>query len=114
MLRTTICNDGKKRTFSFVGDYYTPENVNEKELFANFEDCKACIAYTTIKDDMGWREVNVYGTPTIEKYNNGPKGYQNYCFFRDIEEATRDFEARKKLSPKVGTIAYCDVFLFIK
>lgn len=114
MKRTTICNDGKQRTFSYEGAYYTLENINKEEIFDGFEDCNACVLYTTIKHDKGWREAVIYGTPRIEDYDNGLVGYQNYNFFKDIEEAKKDFENRKKLSTKVGTIGYCDILLIIK
>ena len=46
------------------------------------------------------------------KYDNGLVGYQNFNFLDYKETAETLYNHLKKLSPKVGTIGYADVFLF--
>ena len=110
----TTTTQGKKISFKVDGDYYTNENKNE--LFDDdfVKDHKYCVAYTTIKHDKGWKEENRWGTPSIVEYDNGIVGYQNFDFLEHKEEAETLYNQRKKLSPKVGTIGYADVFLFEK
>ncbi len=110
----TTTTQGKKVSFKVDGVYYTNENKDElfNEEFA--QDNKYCVAYTTIKHDKGWKEENLWGTPSIVKYDNGIVGYQNFNFFYYKETAETYYNHLKKLSPKVGTIGYADVFLFEK
>lgn len=118
MTRTATCTDGKTRTFTYNGDdYLIPYAVTEKdkqELFEGFPRMKACVLYTEIVVDRGSRIGMRYGSPCLIEYNNGQVGYQNGQFFATIEEAKRDYEARKKLSAKIGVVGYCDVQLILK
>jgi hypothetical protein len=110
----TITTQGKKISFKVDGVYYT--KVNKDELFGGEfnQGCKYCVAYTTIKHDEGWRTENRFGAPSIERYDNGIVGYQNFNFFEDKETAVTNYNDLKKLSPKIGVIGYADVFLFEK
>lgn len=110
----TTTTQGEKISFKVDGVYYT--NENKDELFdGEFNrGCKYCVAYTTIKHDKGWKEENVWGTPSIVQYDNGIVGYQDFNFFYYKETAEIYYNNRKKLSPKVGVIGYADVFLFEK
>lgn len=118
MTRTATCTDGKQRTFKYDGDdYLIPYAVTEnakRELFKGFPRMKACVLYTKIVIDSGFRSEMSYGSPCLVSYNNGQVGYQNGQFFATIEEAKRDYEARKQLSAKIGVVGYCDVQLIIK
>lgn len=118
MTRTAICTDGKQRTFTYNGDdYLIPYAVTEKtkrELFKGFHRMKACVLYTEIVVDRGSRIEMSWGVPQLVYYNNGEVGYQKGQFFATIEEAERDYEARKQLSAKIGVVGYCDVQLIIK
>ena len=106
--RTSICNDGKKRTFSCEEPYYTIDNVDKEDVFSGFPKAKACVSYTEVKYDTG------IDGETFAHYNNGLVGYQNFNFFNTLEEAEKDCKKRKKLTPKIGTEGYCDVFLIVK
>ncbi len=108
--RTTKTTEGKKVTFQVHDDYYLGEG-DKSQLFKGFEECKYLVLYTTIKHDKGYREVNRWGTPTLEDYDNGWVGYQHGLFFTTLEEAQKDFEDRKMLTPKVGEIGYADIML---
>lgn len=110
----TTTTQGKKISFKVDGDYYT--NENKDELFDEefVKDYKYCVAYTTIKHDRGWKEENMWGTPSIVNYDNGIVGYQNFNFLEYKETAEVLYNHLKKLSPKVGVIGYADVFLFEK
>ena len=117
MTRTATCTDGRTRTFTYNGEYLIPYAVTEKdkqELFKGFPHTKACVLYTEIVEDRGSRFEMSWGVPKLVDYNNGQVGYQNGQFFSTIEEAERDYEARKRLSAKIGTIGYCDVQLILK
>ena len=118
MKRTATCTDGKTRTFTYNGGtYYIPYGISDedkKELFKDFPNAKACVLYTEIVVDRVSRSEMRYGSPCLIEYNNGQVGYQNGQFFATIKEAERDYEARKRLSAKVGTIGYCDVQLVLK
>ena len=50
----------------------------------------------------------------MERYDNGQVGYQQINFFSNMGEAENDFAIRSRLSPKIGTIAYADVFMITK
>lgn len=110
----TTTTQGRKISFKVDGVYYTKENKDGlfDEGFA--KDNKYCVAYTTIKHDKGWKEENMWGTPSIVNYDNGKVGYQNFNFFEHKETAEACYNDLKKLSPKVGVIGYADVFLFEK
>lgn len=112
--RTIITTQGKSITFKLADKlYYTP-SVSKAIIFDdNFKNYKYCVAYTKIKRDCGYRDVIRWGTPSLEYYDNGNIGYQCFNYFNDINEATKDFKGRKKLSPKsfTNTIGYGDVFL---
>ncbi len=110
----TTTTQGKKISFKADGVYYTKENKDELFDGEFNQGCKYCVAYTTIKHDKGWRTENKFGTPSIVNYDNGIVGYQNFNFFEDKEAAEALYNDFKKLSPKVGTIGYADVFLFEK
>ena len=117
MTRTATCTDRKQRTFTYNGEYLIPYAVTEKakrELFKGFPRMKACVLYTEIVVDRGSRFEMSWGVPQLVRYNNGQVGYQNGQFFATIEEAERDYEARKQLSAKIGVMGYCDVQLIIK
>lgn len=108
----TTTTQGKKISFKVDGVYYTKENKDELFDGEFNQDHKYCVAYTTIKHDKGWKEENKFGTPSIVQYDNGLVGYQNFNFLDYKETAEALYNHLKKLSPKVGTIGYADVFLF--
>lgn len=110
----TTTTQGKKISFKADGVYYTKENKDELFDGEFNQGCKYCVAYTTIKHDRGWKDVVIWGSHTIVNYDNGIVGYQNFVFLEHKEEAETLYNQRKKLSPKVGTIGYADVFLFEK
>jgi hypothetical protein len=110
MERTAISTQGKKVTFKVDGSYLTKDDGTVFEGF--FSGHKYCVAYTTVKHDRGMKETHLWGSPTIEHYDNGNVGYQNFNYFNDKEEAVRDYNGRSVLSPKLGVVAYADVFLF--
>ena len=117
MIRKATCTDGITRTFTYNGEYLIPYAITEKdkrELFKGFPRMKACVLYTKIVVDRGSRVEMSYGSPCLVSYNNGQVGYQNGQFFATIEEAERDYEARKRLSAKIGVVGYCDVQLVLK
>ncbi len=110
----TTTTQGNKISFKVDGIYYTKENKDELFDGEFNQDCKYCVTYTTIKHDKGWKEENKFGTPSIVQYDNGLVGYQNFNFLDYKETAEALYNHLKKLSPKVGTIGYADVFLFKK
>lgn len=110
----TTTTQGKKISFKVDGVYYTKENKDELFDEEFVKDTKYCVAYTTIKHDRGWKEENMWGTPSIVNYDNGIVGYQNFNFFSYKETAEMYYNRLKQLSPKVGVIGYADVFLFEK
>lgn len=92
--RKTVCLDGKTRTFTVDDNYATIDNRKSvMDFMSNNNDVIAVVAYTEIKGDVG---------------------YQNFNGFKTAGEAIADYKDRKKLVPKVGTTAYCDVMLFDK
>lgn len=103
--RTTTTTEGKRVSFKYDGTYYLPTSD-----FSDFKDITTSpflVAYTTVKGDRGTRIVGNY----IEEYDNGLVGYQNFQCFDTLDEANKDFELKKKLTPKLGVYAYCDVFI---
>lgn len=105
---------GEKYTFKTDGEYFPPLSKNTKNIFEG-DDSKfaAAILYTKLVKDIGYREANLWGTPCIERYDNGIVGYQCFSYYTSIEEAKRRYEGYRLLSPKVGTIAYVDIWLAI-
>ena len=114
--RTTKTTDGKNITFSYDGKYYLYNLINSngiQEVFKGWEKFSACVIYTrVIHDVIDVIEMN-YGVPMNVCEDNGLVGYQNFNFFKTIDEAKEDFKLRCKLSPKVGVIGYADVFMVI-
>ena len=108
--RTTKTTEGEKVTFQIHDDYYLGEG-DKSQLFKGYEQFKYLVLYTTIKHDTGLKDVERWGTPTVEHYDNGWIGYQNGMFFTTLEEARKDFEGRKRLTSKVGVVGYADVML---
>ena len=113
--RTTKSNEGKNITFTCSsGRYLVPPFTKEEkeELFEGFEHCSFVVLYTYIHHDKGWtcNDNDLY----IQHYDNGLVGYQGGNFYKTEKEAKASYEICKKYTPKVGTIAYCDVFLVNK
>lgn len=109
--RTTTTTDGKRTSFSYDGEYYLPDSKNLQEVFNGFDKCSACVAYTTINGE--YEEEMHYGYPSVDRKYKGLVGYQNFNFFKTIEEAKEDYANRKRLSTKVGIDGYADVFMVI-
>lgn len=113
-IREAYCTDGKTRKFRVHDDYKTLDDPNKQEWFKIYPNSKACVLYTKVKADSGHIVgETAWGTPYIEPYDNGLIGYQGGHYFDTIEEAEKQFEMAKGLSPKVGTLAYADVFMVI-
>ena len=108
--RIGIGTDGKSHSFK-VNDKYYPPYSNTNGLFSKFKKCACCVLYTELKDDYG--EVENPAIPCLIPYNNGVVGYQSYNFYDTIEEGKEELKKYSKLSPKMGTIAYVDVWLAI-
>ena len=100
--RTATTTEGKQVSFKYDGTYYLPTSD-----FKGITTSPFLVAYTTVKGDRGTRIVGNY----IEEYDNGLVGYQNFQGFDTLDEAYKDFELKKKLTPKLGVYAYCDVFI---
>ena len=113
-IRNSVSTQGKRVEFKVDEDYYTLENGDKSLVFdGSFVKAKYCVAYTKVKRDCGTRLETWYGVPTWVPYDNGMIGYQCFNFFDNEEEARKDFEDRKKLTPKTftNTFAYADVYL---
>ena len=113
-IRNSVSTQGKRVEFKVDEDYYTLENGDKSLVFdGSFVKAKYCVAYTKVKRDCGTRIETWYGVPTWVPYDNGMIGYQCFNFFDNEEEARKDFEDRKKLTPKTftNTFAYADVYL---
>lgn len=101
--------DGKTYTFKVDLPYHTEECHDAEEIFKG-SACKYAVLYTEIKEDKGERLTSWFGMPKWEKYDNGLVGYQQGQLFDTYDEMMHDYKLRKRLVPKVGTVAYCDVF----
>ena len=110
--RTAMGTDGKEYTFLTDKNYFTTDNANE--IFKEIKGIVAYVFYTEIKQDKGERFSEKFGVPRMERYDNGQVGYQQINFFSNMGEAENDFAIRSRLSPKIGTIAYADVFMITK
>lgn len=113
-IRNSVSTQGKRVKFKVDEDYYTPENGHKSLVFGGlFAKLKYCVAYTKVKRDCGKRFETRYGVPAWVDYDNGMIGYQCFNFFDNKEDARKDFEDRKKLTPKTftNTFAYADVYL---
>lgn len=106
---------GKKYTFNTSGEYFKPLSSSSiKKIFEGKDsNYAAAILYTKLKHDAGYREENRFGTPSIERYDNGIVGYQCINYYTSLAQAKKEFEGYSQLSPKVGTIAYVDTWLAI-
>jgi len=111
MKRETITTEGKRISFDVDKDYFVVGADKKKVFDGSFKRSKYAVAYTEVKSDVGTRFENRFGCPASVYYDNGIVGYQNFTYFNDKTEAIKDFEGRQKLTPKIGTIAYADVFL---
>lgn len=110
--RQTITTQGKHITFEVDNNYYVIGNNDKSAVFnGGFKNSKFCVCYTKVCYDSGFREETRWGSPTLVGYDNGNVGYQCMNFFNDKKEAIKDYNGRLKLSPKMGIVAYCDVFL---
>lgn len=116
--RTTKGTEGKNITFTCnKGWYFIPPFTDEDKDFilkAFDKEHPFAIVYTEVMEDRGFVETTSFGTPTIERYNNGPVGWQNIRLYDTEEEARKELAFIQKLTPKVCTIGYCDVFLVSK
>ena len=101
--------DGKTYTFRVDLPYHTEDSYDAEEIFKGWAQ-KYAVLYTEIKEDKGEELVERWGLPRLEKYDNGLVGYQQGQLFDTYDEMMRDFKIRQKLVPKVGDVAYCDVF----
>ena len=111
--RIGIGTDGKKYEFQTEGEYYPP-NSDANELFKpDFTKFACCVLYTKLRRDDGYKDGMRWGSPSWEYYDNGVVGYQNGQFYETIEEGKQHLENYSQLSPKIGTIAYVDVWLAI-
>lgn len=113
--RSTTSTEGKNIAFTCnKGWYFVPPFTDEDKDFilkAFDETHPFAIVYTEVMEDRGFVETTSFGTPIIERYNNGPVGWQNIKLYDTEEEARKELAFLQKLTPKVGTIGYCDVFL---
>ncbi len=116
--RTTISTEGKKITFKCnSGTYFVPPFTDEDKDFIlkEFDGTHPfAIIYTEVMEDRGFVETTSFGTPIIERYNNDPVGWQNIKLYDTEEEARKELAFLQKLTPKVGTIGYCDILLISK
>lgn len=112
-IREAYCTDGKTRKFWVHDDYKTLDDPNKKEWFKIYPNAKACVLYTEVKSDSGHIYEERFGVPHLEPYDNGLVGYQGGHYFNTLEEAEKQLEMAKGLSPKVGTLAYADVFMVV-
>ena len=116
--RTTTSTEGKNISFTCnKGRYFVPPFTDEDKDFilkAFDETHPFAIVYTEVMEDRGFVETTSFGTPTIERYNNGPVGWQNIRLYDTEEEAIKELAFLQKLTPKVCTIGYCDIFLVRK
>lgn len=103
----------KKYTFNTSGEYYKPLSSTEKIFVGEWSKFAAAIFYTKLVHDIGYRDGMRWGTPCLIPYDNGIVGYQCGQYYKTIEEAKKDFEGYSQLSPKVGCIAYVDVWLAV-
>lgn len=99
-----ITTDGRKLKYK-IFDTDVIQGVNDADAFDGFgKDIVAVVLYTKITHDKGY-DSNLF------PYDNGLVGWQCENGFKSIEEAKKDFEDRKKLSPKYGVEGYADVFM---
>lgn len=112
-IREGLCTDGKIRKFRVHDDYKTLDDPNKKEWFKDYPKAKACVFYTKVMEDSGHIYEERFGIPHYVPYDNGLIGYQGGHYFDTLEEAEKQFEIAKGLSPKVGTLAYADVFMVV-
>ena len=104
---------GKVFTFKTEGEYFKPL-LSTKAIFeGNDSKYAAAILYTKLKQDIGCHIVNRWGSDCIENYDNGVVGYQCINYYTTLKEAKEEFEGYSRLSPKVGTIAYVDIWLAV-
>lgn len=75
-----------------VTDGRTPNEIfmNEKKTSKGF-----CVTYYRLAYDKGSRLTTSYGSPMIEDYNNGLRGYEQCDSFETLDEAL-DFVRVKK------------------
>lgn len=114
--RSTTSTEGKKIAFTCnKGVYFVPPFTDEDKDFilkAFDETHPFAIVYTQVIGDWGmtFPEHLWYSVP----FDNGPVGWQNINLYDTEEEARKELVLIQKLTPKVGTIGYCDVFLVSK
>lgn len=106
-------NKGKSHTFNTSGEYFKPLSSTKKIFEGENPNYVAAILYTKLQHDRGYREENRWGSPSIEKYDNGVVGYQCINYYTSLAQAKKEFKAYSQLSPKVGTIAYVDIWLAV-
>ena len=111
--RSTTSTEGKNIAFTCNKDwYFVPPFTEEDKNFilkAFDETHPFAIVYTEVVRDCGmtFHEHMWYSEP----FDNGPVGWQNINLYNTEEEARKELALIQKLTPKVGTIGYCDVFL---
>ena len=108
--RQSFTTQGKRISFKVDNNYYVIGDDKKKVFEGFFKNHKYAVAYTKVKTDYGTRYENRFGVPTSVRYNNGLVGYQCFNYFNDMAEAMRDFDDRKKLTPKYMGGDYTDVF----
>lgn len=111
--RQTITTEGKQISFFIDDNYYLPGKDLSLVFNGSFSKMKYCVLCTGIYRDNGEKWVDSFGVPSLEKYDNGVFGAQNFHFYDNKEEALRSYEMRQKLTPKQfkSTFAYADVML---
>ncbi len=120
MVRTTITTQGKKIKFNVDEHYCLKNDDPEKiynEVFADFSPTiPFALAYTKVVHDTGYHQEMRWGSPSIERYDNGLVGYQNFFFYNNEEEVLSEFAIRSKLSDvtfgNTVTKSYADVIIF--
>ena len=120
MVRTSTTTQGKRVTFN-VDEHYCLENDNPEKIFNEvffgmFSKMPFALGYTKVVHDKGYREEMRFGSPSIEHYDNGLVGYQNFSFYGSEEEVLLEFANKSKLSDDAfGNCCwgqYTDVIIF--
>lgn len=114
MVRKSTTTQGKPITFN-VDEHYCLENDNPEKIYnevfaAMFPTMPFALGYTKVMHDKGYNGI------TLERYDNGLVGFQNFCFYGNEEEVLLEFSSKSKLSDDAfGNCVwgqYTDVIIF--
>lgn len=107
--RHSITTQGKQITFNIDKHYYvigdSDERVMNEVFWGDMKDMPYAVAYTKVMYDKGYNSI------TLERYDNGYVGYQNFNYHKTKDEAVKDYEFRSKLSDDFPNGKYADVFI---